>query len=107
MTIISHVCAEFHDAAGNVLYRIRPDHRKAIIMDAPESIRQDPLFDMLVHEGSLEVAVDGDRKDLKRLENRLGQDAPEMKPQEEKEATGSAAPADEVKTSGRKSAEKK
>ena len=100
MTIVPHVCAEFHDRDGTVLYRIKPNQLRAIIVDAPESIRQDPLFDMLVSDRSLEVVTD--RQQLKRLEN-----DPEPKARETAEDTGSAAPAEETKTSGRKSAEKK
>ena len=56
MLILSRVCAEFHDASGNVLFRVTPQTRLTF-QEAPEAIREDPLFRMLVEEGSLEAAV--------------------------------------------------
>ena len=58
MKIFSRVCAEFHDAKGNVLFAITPATRLSFV-DAPESIKQDLLFDLLVREGSLEVTKEG------------------------------------------------
>lgn len=66
MLLLSRVCAEFHDRAGQVLFRVTPQTRLTF-QEAPESIRQDPLFDMLLHEHSIEVAEDTSRK--KQLEN--------------------------------------
>ena len=98
MLILSRVCAEFHDKSGAVLFAIRPADRMSFI-EAPESIRQDPLFDMLVSDGSLETP--NSKAQQKKLEN-----DPEKKP-EQAEEIGSAAPAEEPKASGRKSAAKK
>ncbi len=98
MTILSRVCAEFQDRNGTVLYTIRQDQLLQPLTDAPESIRQDPLFGMMVADGSLEVV--GNKEDLKRAEN-----DPEKKP-EKADPVDSAAPA-EGKPSGRKSAENK
>ena len=64
--LISRVCAEFHDNAGTVLFAIRPADRLRLI-DAPDSIRQDPLYDMLLHDGSIEVPYNKDEQ--KKLEN--------------------------------------
>ena len=97
MLLLSRVCAEFHDKSGAVLFAIRAADRMSFI-EAPESIRQDPLFDMLVNEGSLETPTS--KAEQKKLEN-----DPEKKP-EMAEETASAAPA-EAKASGRKSTEKK
>ncbi len=55
MKILSRVCAEFKDQRGNVVYRIGPADRLRYIDDAPEAIRQDLLFRMLVEDGSIEV----------------------------------------------------
>ena len=55
MKILSRVCADFHDQKGNVIYRIRPADRLAYKDDAPEAIRDDLLFKMLVDDGSIEV----------------------------------------------------
>ncbi len=98
MLLMSRVCAEFHDRTGAVLFSIRPENRMSFI-EAPESIRQDPLFDMLVHDGSIQVPTG--RAEQKKLENDPGEKVPETA-----EDNGSAAPA-EGKPSGRKNAEKK
>ena len=98
MTILSRVCAEFQDRDGTVLYTIRQDQLLKPLTDAPESIRQDPLFGMLVAEGSLEVVEK--KEDLKRAEN-----DPEKKPEKARPvSSGSSA---EVKASDAKTAEKK
>ena len=52
MTIIPYVCAEFRDSKGNTLFTIRPDMLRGL-HEVPESIRQDPLFGMLVRDGSI------------------------------------------------------
>ena len=56
MLILSRVCAEFRDRSGVVIYRITPETRLTF-REAPESIREDPLFELLVREGALEAAV--------------------------------------------------
>ena len=56
MLLLSRVCAEFRDRTGNLVYRVTPESRLAF-REAPESIREDPLFDLLLREGSLEAAV--------------------------------------------------
>ena len=85
MLLLSRVCAEFHDRAGQVLFRVTPQTRLTF-QEAPESIRQDPLFDMLLHEHSIEVAEDTSRK--KQLENdpeTLPETPPAKKPAAKKE----------------------
>lgn len=54
MLIIPYVCAEFHDRAGTVIHRITPAMRGTIV-EAPEAIRQDVLFSMLVKDGSIKT----------------------------------------------------
>ena len=66
MLILSRVCAEFRDRSGTVIYRVTPDTRLTF-REAPEAIRQDPLFAMLLNDRSIEVADDGARR--KQLEN--------------------------------------
>ena len=61
MLIVSHVCAEFHDANGETIFTVTPATRKDFI-EAPEAIRQDPLFDLLVADGSLEAAFSKERR---------------------------------------------
>ena len=73
MNILPRVCAEFHDKSGAILYTIRSNQLLGVVYDVPEAIRQDPLFDMLVYDNSLEVIET--KKDQKRVEN-----DPDLKP---------------------------
>ena len=64
MLILSRVCAEFRDHTGAVVHRVTPESRLTF-REAPESIREDPLFRMLVEEGALEaVSADSQKKVL-------------------------------------------
>ena len=65
MQLISHVCAEFRDKTGLILFSIGPTNLHNPLV-APEAIRQDPLFALLVAEGSLRVYES--REDLKEAE---------------------------------------
>ncbi len=56
MLILSRVCAEFRDRTGAVIYRVTPATRLSF-REAPDAIREDPLFQMLVDEGALEASV--------------------------------------------------
>ena len=66
MLILSRVCAEFHDASGAVLFTVTPETRLTF-QEAPEAIRQDPLFHMLLNDGSLELPTTKEKQ--KQLEN--------------------------------------
>ena len=66
MLILSRVCAEFRDGNGHVIHRVTPVNKDSF-HEAPESIVQDPLFQMLVNEGSLEANITPARK--RALEN--------------------------------------
>ena len=66
MLILSRVCAEFRDRFGTVIYRVTPDTRLTF-REAPEAIREDPLFELLIREGSLEAAITPVKQ--KQLEN--------------------------------------
>ena len=105
MTIVARACAEFHDRNGAALFTIRPHMLGALIYDVPDSIRQDPLFGMLVHDRLLDEVDTKNKEQVKKLENDPGMFIPSEKAPEA-EKNGSAAPADEKK-SGRKSAENK
>ena len=61
MLILSRVCAEFHDKNGAVIHRITPA-MIGLFHDAPEAIRGDLLFDMLLQDGSIKTPEDA-RKD--------------------------------------------
>ena len=54
MLILSRVCADFRNREGQTVFRIGPKDRLAIL-EAPEAIRSDPLFAMLMAEGSIEA----------------------------------------------------
>ncbi len=66
MTILSHVCVDFYDKQRNLLFSIPPTLLNCILT-APDEIRQDPIFDMLLADHSLEAVQTIDQK--KRLEN--------------------------------------
>ena len=66
MLIVPRVCAEFHSQTGEVLFTVRP-HMLGNLVEAPDSIRQDLLFRLLVNEGSLKAVEDA--ADKKAMEN--------------------------------------
>ena len=66
MLILSHVCVDFHDAAYNTIFRITPTELNMLI-EAPDAIRKDPLFDQMVAEGSLRANLS--MSDQRQLEN--------------------------------------
>ena len=61
MVILSRVCADFYDKNGVLLHRIT-QHDLGNFREAPDSIKQDPLFQMLVDDGSIKYPAD-DAKD--------------------------------------------
>ena len=73
MLIVPYACAEFHDKSGAVIHTIRPADLR-LVSEAPEAIRQDPLFDMMVRDGSLQVPET--KAEVKKLENDPVQKAP-------------------------------
>ena len=81
MLILSRVCAEFRDHTGAVIHRVTPETRLTF-REAPEAIREDPLFQMLLNDGSLEAAVTSVQR--KKLE---------AEPLEGTDATGRKVPA--------------
>ena len=74
MLILSRVCADFHNGKGELIHRVTPAARLTF-HEAPESIREDPLFQMLVSEGSLEAAATPVRKKQLEAEPMEGADA--------------------------------
>ncbi len=91
MLILSRVCAEFRDRSGTVIYRVTPENRLTF-REAPEAIRQDPLFELLIREGSLEASMTPVQQ--KQLEN---------SPLEGTDAAGRKPAASSSRASGRKS----
>ena len=57
MLILARVCADFYDKNRNLLHRIAPRDLN-LFREVPESIRQDPLFQMLVDDGSIKFPAD-------------------------------------------------
>ena len=82
MLILSRVCAEFHNAKGEKLFTVTPAARN-IFVEAPDAIREDSLFRLLINDGSLEAAVPEARKRI--LEN---------DPAADHDATGKRTPAE-------------
>lgn len=66
MLILSRVCAEFHDRNGETVFTVTPRTRLTF-QEAPEAIREDPLFQMLLNDRAMEVSDNGPRK--RKLEN--------------------------------------
>ena len=66
MLVVPFVCAEFHEASGKVIHRIRA-HELRTIVTVPDEIVQDPLFAMMVEDGSLKAPEN--KLELKTLEN--------------------------------------
>ena len=83
MLILSRVCATFHNAKGETVFAVTPVMRN-IFTEAPEAIREDPLFDLLVADGSLEVAVTAARKKLLENDPMKGTDASGKRAEAEK-----------------------
>lgn len=56
MLILSRVCADFYNNRGELVHRVTPANRLTF-HEAPETIKEDPLFQMLLNEGALEASV--------------------------------------------------
>ena len=61
MLILSRVCAEFYDKHNNPLDRITPRDLGSF-REISDAVKQDPLFQMLVDDGSIKYPAD-DAKD--------------------------------------------
>ena len=92
MLIISRVCAEFKNGAGEIVYRVKPGDL-GLIREAPEAIREDVLFGLLVADGSLEAVESVSRKKVLENDPMLGTDA---------EGKNAGAAASAVKAEGKK-----
>ena len=96
MLILSRVCADFYDKRNNLLFRITQKDL-GLFVDAPETIREDPLFQLLVDDKSIKFPEDA--KTNRALENDpyagATADGKEIKPKTTK-AKAEAKP--EVKT---------
>ena len=90
MKILSRVCAEFRDKQGNVIYRIGPADRLVYKDDAPEAIRGDLLFQMLVADGSIEVIETVEQRKKLESDPTAGADATGKKAAEPAKAAKSS-----------------
>lgn len=61
LLILSRVCADFRVPSGTVLVRVTPA-TCLTFQEAPEAIRENPPFRMLLDDGSIEVASSVVRK---------------------------------------------
>ena len=57
MLILSRVCAEFYDKHNNLLGRITP-RDLGTFREISDAVRQDPLFQLLVDDGSIKYPAD-------------------------------------------------
>ena len=82
--ILCSVAASFRLPDGGI-FELGPNQRY-VMLDAPAGIREDPLFNGLIHDGSLEIA--GVTADTRLLENApdLGVTADGKKPRKKPEA---------------------
>ena len=92
MLILSRVCADFHNKSGALVHRVTPANRLTF-HEAPDAIREDPLFRMLVEEGALEASITPVRQ--KELE---------ADPLGDADAAGRTGPAGRPKAAGRRKA---
>ena len=99
MLILSRVCAEFHDRRGEVIHRITPA-MLGLFHDAPDAIRDDLLFSMLLADGSIKTPEDA-KKDRNLEQDPMagatadGKDKEKTPEASAKPAKGTKAKADE------------
>ena len=67
MQILSRVCADFFDKDRNMIFRIGREDLNHYV-EPPESIRQDPLFQMLLDDGSIKFPPE-DARGKRELED--------------------------------------
>lgn len=66
LTLISYVAVDFWNSkTGEMIFRITKDQR-GLIIKVPEAVQMDPMYGMLVEDGSIRVV---DKKEAKALEN--------------------------------------
>ena len=60
MYILSRVCVDFYDGKNNLLHRITA-RDLGEFKYAPDTIQEDPLFRLLVKDGSIKFPADADK----------------------------------------------
>ena len=99
MLILARVCADFYDKNRNLLHRITPRDLN-LFREVPESIQQDPLFQMLVDDGSIKFPAD-DAKDKSLEQDPFAgttADGKDIKPKAKPTAKPKAEPNPETKS---------
>ena len=61
MLILSRVCAEFQNRHGQTIFSITPQNLLSFL-EAPEEIQEDPLFQLMLQDGSLEAVRSVEQK---------------------------------------------
>ena len=64
--MLSRVCADFYDKKDNLILKITP-RQLGLYFDAPDAIQEDPLYQMLLDDGS--ILLSDNSKKQKALEN--------------------------------------
>ena len=106
MLMMSRVCALFHDRQGNFLFEVTPATRNCFV-EAPEAIQEDPLFQMLLADGSLEAGITKARQRTLEQDPMDGADATgKRKTMAKATAKADAAPAVGLADSGGETAGK-
>ena len=109
MMMLSRVCALFRNRAGKELYTVTPEKRLTILDDVPEEIQEDPLFDLLVADGSIEVSLSASRRRMLEQDPVQETDAtgkaPKPEAEPEKPAESKEAPADSAEAPAEATAE--
>ena len=106
MLIIPYVCAEFHDRSGTVIHRITPAMRGTMV-EAPEAIRQDILFNLLVKDGSIKTPETPGQKKVLEKDPMVGVTAEGKSEQPKTAVNEKSAKAVKAVKSDEKPAEKK
>ena len=74
MRLVSRVAAAFYRRDHTLIYEIRA-RDLLVILDAPDEIRVDPLFDLLVKEGSLQVVSSSEAQKMLEIDPKQGTNA--------------------------------
>ena len=75
MILLCRVCAEFHSPDGTLLHRVGMKER-LVPHEAPDTIQTDPLFALLVSDGSISaVSSKEEQKKLEQMDPTVGIDA--------------------------------
>ena len=106
MLILSRVCADFTDRNGRTVFSVTPD-KLLSFLDAPDDIRQDPLFDLLTADGSMEAVHSVEKRKALEADPAAGTDAegrrkPAAKAKEPASAKEAHAPDADAAKAGRK-----